>query len=197
MHYFWYYCSTSLFRLCLHYFFYFYIQHMYSLYNNRIYVHCPRFVCRRLESSSLLMFVPVFAHVSLLVVHSSLDYPRVPLVPTAITPCALNLLYLFLRAVSSQSSAENEVVGQESTDQCPDMFSRIHECSLSLRAVMPLGEQEIIRTRCCTDPSCDRICVVACFPLSIVRRNNSKHHSLCLFKGSPHSQWNRSGWPGR
>jgi hypothetical protein len=53
---------------------------MFSLY--KIIDHIafrPRFVCRRLESSSLLMFVPVFAHVSPLVVHSSLDYPRCPL----------------------------------------------------------------------------------------------------------------------
>jgi hypothetical protein len=53
------------------------------------------------------MFVPVFAYVSPLIVHSSLDYPHVHLVPSAITPCTLNLLYLFLCAVLSQSSTEN------------------------------------------------------------------------------------------
>ncbi|KAJ7810218.1 hypothetical protein B0H14DRAFT_3480811 [Mycena olivaceomarginata] len=50
------------------------------------------------------MFMPVFAHVSSLVDHGPLDYPHIPLVPSAITHCALDSLYLFLRAISKMAA---------------------------------------------------------------------------------------------
>jgi hypothetical protein len=67
----------------------------------------PHFVCRRPESSSLLMFMPVFAHVPPLVVHSTSVPHRAPFAPSAIAPRPIDLLYSFLRVVSSPSSAEN------------------------------------------------------------------------------------------
>jgi hypothetical protein len=108
MHYFWYYCSASLtiFRLCLNYFFCFCVWRMCSLCNIRIYVHCPVSYAADLSlrrCSCSCRSSPTSRPSS----STALDYPRIPLVPSAITPCALDLLYLFLRAVSSQSSAEN------------------------------------------------------------------------------------------